>query len=550
MSTGNDGKNKKLQELDDFWDLSSLVPPKSSPRTPTRSASVSSVQIESNASAPKKENTESTVIKRYRDPLHYENKKIRKESYISEETYYPENSLIHRVILRKRKCEYELYAEFFADAKRYYGKAGKECEFAPYYSYVPQYNQLNATQLSYYLWWRTCFESGKLIRIDYSYLLLYIFELINFVGTIDPKRAQEQLCNVWNLYHNEFAALSSKLLNWICDFSLLHKLKTPENISNDVGRCALVFREFYLNIPVGDYDECARSLLRYGTEYDYRKSKFATGDNLKVFDKYVYGAIVEAVRFFSKNGVMLSELSSEDSKIIRNVFEGALCTNEQRYEIEIKYCSLSRSNELRYLMADVVKYAENKIRTYLGIKSKLSVYMVSTELQKKLDAYFEATLFNIPKPTAKKEEKHDYDVLYDLPKVEFSLERAMQIENSSWSVTNDLISAFEREEISAAQDNAVVLESIVQEVSPEQIACGEGTGENAFCARLGEYLDFARALKSKDLSACRDICARLGKLEDAVVDAINEIAVEEIGDMLIEEGDDGFEIIDCYSEMI
>lgn len=37
---------------------------------------------------------------------------------------------------------------------------------------------------------------------------------------------------------------------------------------------------------------------------------------------------------------------------------------------------------------------------------------------------------------------------------------------------------------------------------------------------------------------------------DGVVDEINEIAVEIIGDVLIEEGDDGFEILDCYRDLI
>ena len=37
---------------------------------------------------------------------------------------------------------------------------------------------------------------------------------------------------------------------------------------------------------------------------------------------------------------------------------------------------------------------------------------------------------------------------------------------------------------------------------------------------------------------------------DGVVDEINEIAVEIIGDVLIEESDDGFEILDCYRDLI
>jgi hypothetical protein len=187
-----------------------------------------------------------------------------------------------------------------------------------------------------------------------------------------------------------------------------------------------------------------------------------------------------------------------------------------------------------------VKYSENKIRTYLGVKSKLSVYSVSGELQKAIDAYFETTLFSKPKISQKKEEKHDYDVLYDLPRTEFSLDRARQIEEASWGVTKDLISAFEAETLAPEPEPEPILK---QEKSEEN---GDATLREA----LGEYLAFVDALKHGDQSVCRSIAAQTGKLLDGVVDEINEIAVEVIGDVLIEEGDDGFEILDCYRDLI
>ena len=486
------------------------------------------------------------MIKRYINPLHNENKKIRRESYVSSETYYPENSLLHEVTIRKKKSEYDLYTEFYEDALRYKDVVGSPCDAMPYYSYVPQYNQLSDGQLSYYFWWRTCFREGKDIEADYSYVLLFVFELLNLGAAQDVRVAQRELSEVWNRYHKKFAALAAKLALWICDFSLLHRLPAPENIQHSAGKYAPSLKEFYLHMPRGDYEACARSLIKYGTEYDYRQSKFASGDNLAIFDKHIFGAVLVAVKFFSEGGVMLSKLSSEDSKLVRNTYDGALCVTKERYELEVKYCSFSRSNELRYLMADIVKYAENKIRTYIGVKSKLTVYSVSTELQRAIDAYFEQTLFSKPKLTSKKEERHDYDVLYDLPKTALSLEKAKQIENDSWGVTKDLISAFEAEEL-APDEPAVTVEEIpIEAIATEEVS----DGEKPLRVQLGEYLPFVEALLCGNLSECATIASQMGKLIDSVVDAINEIAVEIIGDMLIEEGDDGFTVIEDYREMI
>ena len=534
-------KKSRREELDDFWDLSSLVPKKSSPSVrPGRVDSGAREIYFAPPSTQKSNDSQSdTVIKRYVNPLHYEQKKIKRESFESTDVYYPENSLLHRVTLKKRKSEYQLYSEFLEDALRYKDATAHSCDFEAYYSYVPQYNQLSSAQLDYYLWWRECFRENLLIRTEYSYVLLYIFELINLGDRQDVKYAQDQLTKIWNAYHKEYSALESKLATWICDFSLIHRLPMPESADQSIGKHVPALKEFYLDMPKGDYSACARSLIKYGTEYNYLTSKFAKEPNTNVFDKHILGAVQTAVVFYSKDGALLSELASEDSKLIRNSFEGALCTSEQRFEIEVKYCSFSRSNELRYIMGDIVKYAENKIRAYLGVKSRLSVYSVSGDLQKAIDAYFDNTLFSKPKPSTRKEEKHEYDVLYDLPKVELSLDKARQIEQESWGVTKDLISAFDAEML-APEPTPEPLPEIKEEV-PEEGTLGDA---------LGEYLAFVRALTERNIAACRAFAAERGKMLDGVVDEINEIAVEAMGDVLIEEGDDGFEVLDCYRDLI
>ena len=110
-------------------------------------------------------------------------------------------------------------------------------------------------------------------------------------------------------------------------------------------------------------------------------------------------------------------------------------------------------------------------------------------------------------------------------------------------MTEDLISAFEMEEIkiSDIEDVQVVLKQ-------ENIKT-EDTGSDLL-SKLGEYAEFVQALKNRDVVSCKSLALSLNKLEDAIVDAINEIAVDEIGDILIEEGDNGYEILECYSDMI
>ena len=100
----SDEKKSRMDELDDFWDLSSLVPQKNTTAFYKNSVDTTAVDIEDDRNSFQKgsksttslTNNSDTVIKRYVNPCHYENKKIIRESFESTETYYPENSLLHR----------------------------------------------------------------------------------------------------------------------------------------------------------------------------------------------------------------------------------------------------------------------------------------------------------------------------------------------------------------------------------------------------------------------------------------------------------------------
>lgn len=538
-------EKNKSDELDAFWDLSSVVIQKKSIGKSVEPIRTAEVSVPAQKIPENKDSQSNTVIKRYIDPMHYENKKIKKDAIESSESYIPNSVLLHKVTLKKLKTQYDLYSDFLESALSYRSAKGKEVPYVEYYSYVPQYDQLSVAQLDYYLWWRDCFEHDVLIKTDLSYILLYVYEIINLGDMQDLCVARDNLAKLWNCYYKDFPALSSKLAVWICDFCLLHRLAPPQNIKSSVTKHTASLKEFFINIPQNDAKSCAGSLLKYGTEYDYRASKFATEKNIDIFDKHVLGAMITAVNFFSKDGRLLSELVCEDSKLIRNAFEGALCASKWKYEIEIRYCSFSRSNELRFIMGDIVKYAENKIRGFIGVKSKLSVYSISTELQNALNAYFDTAFANErPRVNKKPEEKHEYDVLYETKPKPFSLSEAKKIESESWGTTNELISAFEEDQ----NEEAVV----VPKLQEEEIRASSDVSDDApdLKSRLGEYFEFARAVKSRDARKLLEISKSFDMLPEAICDIINEICVDVIGDILIEDNGDGFEMIECYEDYI
>lgn len=525
--------------LDSFWDVSDLVPNSRSIKRKTKTVELEEIVADEGDRVHSQENT---VITRQISPA---TRVSQAPSFEKIETYSPNNSLLHQIILKKKISDLKYYENFKQEALKYYNTEETEGEYESFFSYVPQYDQLNEKQRKYYFYWRSCVRKGEYKDTDYSYILLYVFELLNCADESNALKHQIMLTEIWNNYGKKYPMISSKLINWICDFSLIHRLPPPENLKKEMVFSAQSLKEYFISVPDNDYEACAETLLKYCSSYDYHTSKFYKGNNEKFFDKHIKGVLRCAVRYYSENGKILSKLSSEDSKMTKDAFAGALCTDKNRYIIEIKYCSFSCSNELRFLVGDIVKYAENKIRTKLGIKSKLTVYSITSELQEKIDRYFNENSGDIsPTKALKKEAPQEYDVLYDVPVKPLSLSDALKIEESSWDTTNDLVSAFE--------EHTNDTESIPCEtfVACENIAAPASENEDTeIKAALGDLYDIAVAIKSKDKQKLFELTK--GKMIDAIVDQINEISTDVIGDILIEEDASGdFILVDCYSDII
>ena len=534
---------------DDFWDLSDAK--KRTKEYPSHVKSTDTVPVDVSP-LHKTENNASydhsdTVIHRTITPS---KPSTDTNAFVSCEEYACQESLLHHVCLKKWRTTYHFYDEFLKDAIRYHTLEGKEAPFCAYFSYVPQYNQLSSSQLSYYLWWREQCRKGKFEQTDYSYILLYVYELINLGTRISVLDTQHMLTELWIHYHDVYPMIAGKLSRWICDFSLLHRLPPPTNANRDLIRSESVLKEFYIAMPMDNVEVCVRSLLKFCTSYDYTSSKFATGENLPLYHEHISGVLAYILTHFKGENGFLQDFSGGDSLMVREAFEGALCCSELKYRIEISYCSFSRTNELRYLIGDVIKYAENKLRAYLGIKSKLSVYSVTTDLREVIDRYFEEALSARP-PRGKKASTEAYEALYDLPKKSFSLADARKIEEASWETTNTLISAFE-----AVEEESVLSDTI----SPSAFENREGslsvnvdldTGNGTSLTDvLGALLPFARAVRDQDESAQAQEIQRLGKMKDYLVDEINQISIDFMGDILIDQNDDGYFVPPDYMDYL
>ncbi len=529
-------KFSKKDELDSFWDIERIVPKRknnvsSSPKnTDTVEISVSSV-LENISDGGTFKSSKLSYGETY-SANHNENL-APKPSF----EYCPRNSLIHNVRIYKRTSQYKYYEDFYKQALSLLERDCVSAEFTPYFSYVPQYDQLSQKQLDYYLFFRANARKGTFIEADMSYILLYAYELINLGDTIDTNKSQSMLYELWREYGKKYPKLNKQLIEWLCDYSLIHKLQPPKDADIQAIAEVSTLKEFFAVLHGNDFTSYANLLLSFSSSYDYRKSKFATGDALELFEKHVPIALGLCVKHLSTNGI-LSGLGFCDCTLPRDAYSGALCTHRAKMKIEVDFCSFSRTNELRYVIGEIVKYAENKIRGYIGVKSRLTVYMLDNDIKAVLDAYFARVLIRTRR-AVREPKREEYDALYDLPKTALSLSEAKHIEEESWETTKKLVEAFE-DGVAEADDTNSFVEALSEPLVTEN---NEADGIESV---LGNLYPYALAVFNEDKSAQQKESAALCKMPDSIVDSINELFSDYMGDILIEDDGEERKIVEDY----
>ena len=176
-------------------------------------------------------------------------------------------------------------------------------------------------------------------------------------------------------------------------------------------------------------------LLETYSDYDYKKSRYYTGGNREEYDRMIQGALTAVLEnAYAENRGMF--VLDRTYRLTRDSFCGAIIQTEGKRRIDVSFNSCIRSPDTRRFVTGVVKYAENKLRFRLKIKSKLGVSEISTQDKELVDAFFGPDDVPVKKKTAPEEEA--YLKLYEAETTGFDFSAAHEIEAASWVNTSRL----------------------------------------------------------------------------------------------------------------
>ena len=465
---------------------------------------------------------------------------------------YDGSALISHVKIFAWPTVFEFYTKFCKDAVRYFSLTHEPCEYVYFFSYMPQYEQMTVSQMSYYLYWRGEVRKGNYLKTDINYLFLYIYEIINLSDRIPPSEGAKILSRLWKVYREEFRYLDKYLGEWLCDYCLIHHVAPDwdalETFAGEIaGKVSLP--EFYLK-----NGEISWQLIEAISSYDYKKSKYYEAHK-KEYDFHIPMALSRAVnRVIMKNPEDFGISSVNTS---RDSYAGAIVSHHSKFKLEITRYALRKTStngeeDLKHIFANLIKLAENQLRSAFGIKSRLSPIVSNADLKQEILSYFAE---HLPAKTVKSKkretEEEAYMQLYE-PKQKglADIFRALDIEKQAWE-TADLLSVEEEpEEIFTVRqelfEEPPILSVTVNEVTVPNLPEVDPDEEFGFVtsALRDVQINALKAALKKNFS---EYCRSIGVMEENMRGKINEISMEYIGDMII---DGDFTILEDYEEEI
>lgn len=479
--------------------------------------------------------------------------------------YSPKNPLIKSVKIYSDKGEDSVFAKnnlFMRERAALLNRAGQEVPHVPFYSMMPRYSQMTRPQLAYYLWWRENIRRGLWLECDLSYVLLYTHELISADNDEDKNAILKKLCELYRAEPHNGRLSHFGMENMICDYCLVNNLDLPGEYIGDKRSDFISysnFPEFFVDLSDRYNTNMHSMIIDAASIYNYRKSKHYPGHE-KLFDECISGAVGEIFKDNASYERILSFTGNSYSGVTysRKPFyrlSGMIC---RQAKIDIEYYSLS---SFRPFITDAIRYIENKVREHLGIKSKLNITTVNPDLKTVIDKYMEDKFPPVTKEkiraNADRREEEKYNSLYDIPKTELSLEHARKIEQASWETTKILIEAFEDETENYEQNAEIaVTENLMPDssnISAENIPPHtENTSslKEKIMSGLGKNSEFFVLCIEHDIDGQKKFAASRSLTIHELAEEINEIALTELGDILVEDNGDGYEVIEDYKEQL
>jgi hypothetical protein len=423
---------------------------------------------------------------------------------------------------------------FVEKAKQLVSHKERSAHFVPFMSYWPTYDSMTQAQLKWYFFWRGQVRQEKYPDTDLSYIFVHVYELINNIGVKSPQDGYKQLYRLWTNYRERYAKLDNYLIDWITDYILINKCQVDPFLPvQEAAKSGSWVADPNAVLPQyidGSLAEMPLSLLDCLTDYRIRSSKFYLAGNQQLLEGYCPQTVDRVDKYWrKKGGVGLFEAFRPRSKPTtqRRAYVSAVYAGPQAMISLPSFVPYSQHPPLRQFLTGIVKHTENKLREVKNYKGKLRGYTLEPDVLKVIESLIDGTTDRIvPSPPK--------------PKVEIDVSRVEDLIRESDEVREMLVGAEVTEKAPEQQpvsDQGPIL--------PDYLTCPVDTPDHLLTDLDGVYQLLSRLDQNEKNLIDKLTSAEWEKSDSAIseempgifieslVDRINGLAVELLGDILI-----------------
>jgi hypothetical protein len=424
--------------------------------------------------------------------------------------------------------------------------------------YFPNYQMMSYEQLRTYFTWRSNVRAGVVRETAYSYVFVYIYELIHNIGVKSSEDGLDKLAFIWNEYRIYEKKLDKYMNEWVKDYYITNDFPAPfeDYLQNDERLQKLYKRSdaaslFDLYYPYSDY-KVKKSIF-----YTPQTEKMITAcfnDCVKALDEFMRGqnAGFEDLIFYGKGSSWTpfsKALYCASCRQIQNKVVRISDTEKYQYENGRWTSSKNRIHKEngRFIIGYLIKRIEQFFRKVTKYKYKLNADQKKisvTEIGKciqnpqSLFAQIDAAIFAYYKNSQRK------TIAVNMDRLDTIRENAQMIQEKLLVNGEET----EREMEQPTAEPAIGPSAAVKPLyNPLQSAAGD------------VFIAFADLLNDLEKTAARMIMqnASLNDLHDysksnnimleVLVDNINQKAIETVCDSIFELSDE-ITVFDEYKD--
>ena len=449
---------------------------------------------------------------------------------------------------------------FVEVAKERVNHYAKNAHFSPFRHLWPSYNKMNRQQSLWYFYWRDQVRKGNYLDTDSGYIMLHSYELIHNIGVKNALDGYLQLRQLWLSYRKGAKELDSYMIDWLADYVVINdcSIDATQIYTDEAAFDYTLF--YHPDLLLGQYlerplSEMPLALIEKLTDYELRKSKFYNSDHGPLLEEYipkVLDKVNEHMVKSSGEGIFERFRPDKSITIRRPRFMNALYGSPMQELTVTSFLPYTTSQPLKYLLTGIVKDTENKLRKKYKVRGRLRNYTVEPAVEKVIER-------TINPPAVKQKIKLDLAEIERLSQESEQIFEMLQVEEQEAPASPSFAlpesqSAAQSEEADDAKESGATSTSVATNGSdqaslpasdnkPSQGSLDEAAFENL----PEEWAEFASQLTNYQFQILRaiitenDPSTRLNQIAEAnaimtemMIDALNEIALETIGDIVID----------------